>query len=169
MIGLFHLPNVCILPQDSLRGRAAVHSKNRAEVRLAAGKLPRDWRPNSSATRAGDFNTDGTVDAADYIVWRNGLGTTYTQADYDAWRANFGRSAAGPAAVAGSLNIPEPTGVSLLMIGLAVAYLPYALRMSTSVRRVLTGAAQHASQFDDSGTVELQLIDRGPTRRSQAL
>ena len=33
-------------------------------------------------TIAGDFNTDGTVDAADYVVWRNGLGTTYAQNDY---------------------------------------------------------------------------------------
>jgi hypothetical protein len=44
---------------------------------------------------AGDYNDDGTVDAADYIVWRNGLGTTYTQADYDVWRANFGRVTLG--------------------------------------------------------------------------
>ena len=39
---------------------------------------------------AGDFNNDGSVDAADYVVWRNGLGTIYTQSDYDTWRANFG-------------------------------------------------------------------------------
>jgi hypothetical protein len=68
----------------------------------------------------GDFNNDSTVDAADYIVWRNGLGTTYTQSDYNTWRANFGHSAAGAVAVAdsfanvGSANIPEPTGVALL-------------------------------------------------------
>ena len=40
----------------------------------------------------GDYNRDGTVDAADYVVWRSGLGTTYTQADYDVWRANFGQT-----------------------------------------------------------------------------
>jgi probable HAF family extracellular repeat protein len=44
---------------------------------------------------AGDFNNDGIVDAADYIVWRNGLGTTHTAADYQVWRANFGRTTAG--------------------------------------------------------------------------
>jgi hypothetical protein len=60
----------------------------------------------------GDFNTDGTVDAADYIAWRNGLGTTYSQADYDAWRANFGRSAAGAAAVALGASFPSSAGTA---------------------------------------------------------
>ena len=40
----------------------------------------------------GDYNLNGAVDAADYTVWRDGLGTTYTQADYDVWRANFGQT-----------------------------------------------------------------------------
>jgi hypothetical protein len=31
----------------------------------------------------GDFNNNGIVDAADYVVWRNGLGTTYTPQDYN--------------------------------------------------------------------------------------
>jgi probable HAF family extracellular repeat protein len=31
----------------------------------------------------GDFNHDGTVNAADYVVWRKGLGTTYTQEDFN--------------------------------------------------------------------------------------
>jgi outer membrane protein assembly factor BamB len=84
---------------------------------------------------AGDFNTDGTVDAADYLVWRNGLGTTYTQADYNTWRANFGRSAAGAAAVAESssdrsfASLPEPTSVVLLAFG--------ALAIPASRRRAL--------------------------------
>lgn len=37
----------------------------------------------------GDYNQDGTVDAADYITWRNGLGTTYSPYDYELWRSNF--------------------------------------------------------------------------------
>ena len=43
---------------------------------------------------AGDYNHNGVVDAADYVAWRHGLGTTYTQTDYDVWRANFGNTAA---------------------------------------------------------------------------
>jgi hypothetical protein len=71
----------------------------------------------------GDFNQDGTVDAADYVVWRKGVGTTYTQDDYDAWRANFGTSLlAGSGAALPSAQplsaIPEP---STLMIGCIAA------------------------------------------------
>ena len=38
----------------------------------------------------GDYSGNGIVDAADYVVWRKGLGTTYTQNDYNVWRAHFG-------------------------------------------------------------------------------
>lgn len=55
---------------------------------------------------AGDYNMSGAVDAADYVLWRNSLGTSVPpfsgadgsgngvvdQADYAVWRANFGRS-----------------------------------------------------------------------------
>ena len=40
----------------------------------------------------GDSNQNGVVDAADYVVWRKGLGMTYTQLDFDVWRANCGRA-----------------------------------------------------------------------------
>jgi parallel beta-helix repeat protein len=68
---------------------------------------------------AGDYNHNRIVDAADYTVWRNWLGTTIydvvaglpgdgnedgvvNQADYDLWRANFGATltAGGTANVA---------------------------------------------------------------------
>jgi hypothetical protein len=39
-------------------------------------------------TMPGDFNGDGIVDAGDYVVWRKGLGTAYTQTDFDTWRAH---------------------------------------------------------------------------------
>jgi T5SS/PEP-CTERM-associated repeat protein len=42
----------------------------------------------------GDFNRDGTVDSADYVVWRKGLGTTYTANDFNTWRSNFGNTTA---------------------------------------------------------------------------
>ena len=59
----------------------------------------------------GDYNLNGSVDAADYIVWRNSLGQSVPpfsgsdgdydaivdQGDYAVWRANFGRSAAAVA------------------------------------------------------------------------
>lgn len=60
---------------------------------------------------AGDFNQDGLVDAIDYATWRNGLGTTYTLLDYDAWAANYGSS---NNTFALSVTIPEPTTAMLL-------------------------------------------------------
>lgn len=64
---------------------------------------------------AGDFNEDGTVDAADYTTWRAGLGTLYTEADYTRWRANYGQTTAGASS---SVQVPEPTTGWLFLLGL---------------------------------------------------
>ena len=72
----------------------------------------------SSAELSGDYNGDGSVDAADYVVWRKGLGTQYSPSHYYAWRENFGRSpisAATAAAVAPSA-VPEPTSALLSVL-----------------------------------------------------
>jgi hypothetical protein len=62
----------------------------------------------------GDYNGNSIVDAADYVVWRNGLGGIFTQSHYDVWRANFGKTAGSGAIVA---SIPEPAS---WLLGLAV-------------------------------------------------
>ncbi len=38
----------------------------------------------------GDFNNDGKVDAADYVVWRSGAGSRFNTTHYTGWRSNFG-------------------------------------------------------------------------------
>jgi autotransporter-associated beta strand protein len=63
----------------------------------------------------GDYNSNGTVDGPDYVVWRKGLGTTFTQLDYDVWRANFGQSV-GPGASLGAATVPEPAAFTVLGI-----------------------------------------------------
>jgi glucose/arabinose dehydrogenase len=63
----------------------------------------------------GDFNGDGHVNAADYVVWRKGLGTIFTLTDYDLWRANFGRDVG---AASGSSGVPEPTAATLLFVSM---------------------------------------------------
>jgi hypothetical protein len=60
-------------------------------------------------TLAGDFNNDGVVDAADYVVWRKVDGMAN---GYEAWRTNFGDSAATSSRVS-AYATPEP-GTSLL-------------------------------------------------------
>jgi hypothetical protein len=55
------------------------------------------------ASLPGDYNTDGKVDAADYVVWRkNGA----SQDDYNTWRANFGGS--GGSGSSSFAAVPEP-------------------------------------------------------------
>jgi hypothetical protein len=59
----------------------------------------------------GDFNGDGVVDAADYVVWRK---TDQSQTGYNNWRANFGRTA-GSGSGAAAAAVPEPTTGLLLL------------------------------------------------------
>jgi T5SS/PEP-CTERM-associated repeat protein len=84
----------------------------------------------------GDYNTDGIVDAGDYIVWRKAVGQSGSglaadgngdgvvdSADYNYWRANFGSvvgsSSSSPIGVATS--IPEPSTAAMLIFGAVVA------------------------------------------------
>ncbi len=73
---------------------------------------------SASIVTAPDYNNDGIVDAADYIVWRKNGGT---QAGYDTWRANFGAMTEGAGSSAESPPVPEPTALILFCVGLAAA------------------------------------------------
>jgi hypothetical protein len=79
---------------------------------------------------AGDYNDNGVVDAADYVVWRKNDGTTNVlpndpiggtigSAHYNQWRAHFGQSS-GSGATAGlragiNAAMPEPSLIVLLV------------------------------------------------------
>ena len=62
------------------------------------------------------------MDAADYVVIRNGLGSIYSQVDELLWRANFGNTAsvAGAASLAA---VPEPSMSMLARIATLFIYL----------------------------------------------
>ena len=74
------------------------------------------------ASLAGDYNDNGKVDAADYVVWRRGLGTTYTQTEYDVWRAHFGQTTGNGRAIPSAqplpAAVPEPCSLVLLCLGM---------------------------------------------------
>lgn len=87
---------------------------------------------------AGDYNGNGTVDAADYTVWRDTLGQvgaglaadgnasgTIDGGDFDVWRARFGQTAPSAAvAAARSTNaVPEPAAIVLMVAAAAGAAL----------------------------------------------
>ncbi len=74
---------------------------------------------------AGDYNGNGVVDMADYVLWRNGgplqneinsIGTV-DASDYTAWRSRFGATS-GAGSALGSSQVPEPRWLSLALIGL---------------------------------------------------
>jgi hypothetical protein len=67
----------------------------------------------------GDLNGDGVVNAADYVVWRDGLGPTFTVNDYDVWRSHFGQTDGSGASVNMNVAIPEPATLMLLMFAAA--------------------------------------------------
>jgi hypothetical protein len=79
----------------------------------------------------GDYNQDGTVNAADYAVWRNTIGATVamgdgadgdgdgkvTAADYDVWKLRYGNTESGAGAVSGGVfpnQVPEPVGLGVI-------------------------------------------------------
>jgi hypothetical protein len=73
---------------------------------------------------AGDYNSDGSVDAADYVAWRKTPGDFGGAIDgYATWRSHFGEPHVG--ALAGSLA-PEPTTMALFIAAsLFVVRRPY--------------------------------------------
>ena len=81
----------------------------------------------------GDYNDNGTVDAGDYVVWRDTLGQTGTglpadgngnnqidNDDYNIWRAHFGQTAGSGSGADVNAPVPEPTSAVLLILGAAV-------------------------------------------------
>ena len=78
----------------------------------------------------GDYNRNGVVDAADYLVWRKNRGTTNSlpndpiggsigAAQYNTWRSHFGQIAGSGLASSTSAAVPEPTNLALLMLAAA--------------------------------------------------
>jgi hypothetical protein len=63
----------------------------------------------------GDYNNNGVVDAADYVLWRKT--NVNGQQGYDDWRVNFGRTAVpGGAAFDSAMAIPEPCAIVTAII-----------------------------------------------------
>jgi hypothetical protein len=78
----------------------------------------------------GDYNNNGVVDAADYVLWRNNLGSPTSlpnddtagvgEDDYTRWRSHFGQTSGAGASVSGAA-VPEPS--TLVLLALAVTFM----------------------------------------------
>jgi PEP-CTERM motif-containing protein len=114
---------------------------------LGNSAQPPQSRIVSGLTSIGDYSGNGVVDAADYTIWRDTLGSTtdlrangndsgpsagkIDQDDYDFWQRNFGRTANSGAGAA----VPEPSTFTLFVLGL-IACVAVARRKSPSQDRV---------------------------------
>ena len=77
----------------------------------------------------GDYNNNGTVDAADYVVWRKNNNTAVTlpndatpgtsPADYTVWRSHFGQPSGSGSGASANAAVPEPATFLLQMFGVA--------------------------------------------------
>ena len=84
----------------------------------------------ATLTSQGDFNHDGIVNNADYVLWRNSAGQTganlaadangnfqIDDGDFNTWRAHFGEAVtASAAALASGAAVPEPSSLMLLLL-----------------------------------------------------
>jgi autotransporter-associated beta strand protein len=92
----------------------------------------------------GDYNDDGTVNAADYTVWRDTLGQTTPHSaadgngnravdpgDYDVWKSHFGETLPGASAsvsVGTNAAVPEPSTIVSILSGVGLLILVFSIR-----------------------------------------
>ena len=115
---------------------------------LSGANWQLEYNPTSVLLRVaitGDYNHNGTVDAADYTVWRNSLDengialaadgngdSMITHLDYAVWKANYGATAgsgSGSNATAGlprlaDLEVPEPQSLMLFLSAVTMLMRP---------------------------------------------
>jgi glucose/arabinose dehydrogenase len=111
-----HISNIASFAEDSVG--------NLYFLNLGGGSI---YKFTTDATLSGDYNQDGTVDAADYTIWRDTLGQHVTahsgadgdgsgvidDGDYTVWTTNFGTSVhATPPG--GASAVPEPASALLV-------------------------------------------------------
>jgi hypothetical protein len=116
------------------------------------------YQLNFDVFRPGDYNGNGQVDAADYTVWRNTLGSTtdlradgtgpsgvpdqvVNQLDYAFWKQKYSGSAGSGAILEGSREVPEPAANAMLVC-CAVMSVPLRLGM-----RARGGSSSSSERF----------------------
>jgi T5SS/PEP-CTERM-associated repeat protein len=118
IIGAFNSIELPSLPSDFEIG--VVYSPTSVMMQIGLASV--------STALPGDYNQDGTVNAADYSVWRNSLGQTGSglaadgngdtrvdEADYALWKLHFGETFGSGAGGASQFATPEPASYVLVL------------------------------------------------------
>lgn len=124
---------------------------------------------NPAPSLPGDYNENGTVDAADYVIWRATLGSTtdlrangdntgdsegvIDQADYNVWRSNFGNTL--PVLGAGAA---VAAGAKLLAAGSGSEVVPSSESAEPAAEPAPVVAAAGANVL---GNLQLPVVERG--------
>ena len=117
--------------------------------------------PAANGKSKGDYNNDGNVDAADYVIYRDSLGsTTDLRADGDGslhigaadlvhWRDNFGTTGLPTigSGVGASGAVPEPTSLVLCLMGM---FALLARRLRGLVLALYVSSADRIRSADDT-------------------
>jgi len=142
-----------LLPKDGINSITDLNPAGAANLTVGvnsptnfqgvSGTVPPPPPPNN-----GDYNGDTFVNAADYTVWRNTLGTDVEQSsgadgnnngmidigDYTFWKNHYGDVVGGAGAGQGVLSLlPEPTTVIMSIV--ALGFFP--LRLVRRTRRAI--------------------------------
>ena len=97
-------------PPGAGDGKGATHGSHALQIERTFTEMTFRWgseyvlAAGGGGAVQGDYNADSRVDAADYTVWRDNLGSTTAnlpndptptvvdQSDYSAWKTNFGQT-----------------------------------------------------------------------------
>jgi hypothetical protein len=97
-------------------------------AKVAIKGIGYEYDVNFTIIPPGDYNKNGEVDAADYVVWRKGDpaadsngDTVIDETDYEFWRARFGNPNPGAAAELSGTLVPEPGTLMLTFLGMLAA------------------------------------------------
>jgi hypothetical protein len=102
-----------------------------------SGFFAYDRSTPATAPTTGDYNGNGLVDAADYVLWRKTLNTTVSPAgsgadgnpdgkidaaDYTFWQARFGNAAAAGSDSLFDTTVPEPATLMLEFVSVLALF-----------------------------------------------
>jgi glucose/arabinose dehydrogenase len=120
----------------------------------------------------GDYNGSGEVDAADYIVWRDTLGSTLELAadgdrsgtvdalDYQLWRQNFGATGGARSSEQSKTVVPEPGTMALAIMSAMWAVVASVWRTCFAARPVAACVHNRDDKKRIDDPIDFVIIDR---------